>query len=255
MSYIKSPCKVVSYEKQMQIEENKEKVEMTLECIRVHLPNAIVYNPEKDSLPRLIASVADRSDNSGYFIDYRIGPQTKEQRKMMFNIEHISDFAQEGIKMNFIVDMENRRYVSACKDEDIGTCLCCLYPVNATKPVMLMSEEDQRQGLYVYVGKPSQDGMAYLFAKDKNAPFFIQLQEFHFLSLRKDAERNYYHGLLLSYNVAWGWKNISFSIILKENQEAVWQVFDAVRSASQPAGQTNSAGSGMGDRSYSYPWQ
>ncbi len=255
MQFNNFPRKEISYEKKMQIEENKEKVEMTLECIRVQLPYAVFYNSETDSLRELIASVADRSDDNGYFIDYRIGPQTKEQRKMMFNIEHISDLAQEGIKMNFIVDMENRRYVSACKDEDIGTCLCSLYPVNATKPVMLMSEENQRQGLYVYVGKPSQDGKAYLFAKDKKAPFFIQLQELHFLSLRKDAERNYYHGLLLSYNVAWGWRNISFSIILKENQEAVWQMFDSVRSAMQPVGQTNSAGSGMGDRSYSYPWQ
>lgn len=227
---------------------------MTLECIRVQLPYAVFYNSETDSLRELIASVVDLSGNSGYFIDYRIGPQAKEQRKMMFNIEHISDLAQEGIKMNFIVDMENRRYVSACKDEDIGTCLCSLYPVNATKPVMLMSEENQRQGLYVYVGKPSQDGKAYLFAKDKNVPFFIQLQEFHFLSLRKDAERNYYHGLLLSYNVAWGWKNISFSIILKENQEAVWQMFDFVRNAMQPVGQTNRENRGLEAANYSRPW-
>lgn len=172
MSYIKSPRKGVSYEKQMQIDENRRKVGMTLDCIRTHLPNAIVYSPETDSLPRLIASVVDLSGDSSYFIDHRKGPQTEEQRKMMFNIDRICDDAQDGIKMNFIVDMENGKYVSACKNEDIGTCLCCLYPVNATKPIILMTEENQQQGLYVYVGKPSQDGMAYLFTEDRNISFF-----------------------------------------------------------------------------------
>lgn len=126
--------------------------------------------------------------------------------------------------------MENKRYLSACKDEDIGVCLCSLFPTNASKPIILLADETQRLGLYAYIGTPAKEGVAYLFSKEKMGSLFVQLQEFHLLSLRKDPVHNYDHGLLLSYNPDWGWKNISFSIILKENQDMVRQLFDSVRS-------------------------
>ena len=249
------PRKEVSFEKQMQIAENKTTVEMTLDCIRTHLPHALIYNAETDSLCNQISSVVDLSDKSSYFIDPQKGPQTEEQKKMMYNIEHINDYAQEGIKMNFIVDMANKKYLSACKDEDIGACLCCLYPVNASKPIMLLAEENQRMGVYVYVGTPFQKGVAYLFAKEKMRSFFIQLQEFHFLSLRKDPVHDYYHGLLLSYNPEWGWKNISFSIILKENQDMVRQLFDSVRNSTKPVELPDRNRLIAETVKHSYPWQ
>ena len=247
--------KTVSYEKKMQIEENRMKVEMTLDSLRSYLQCANIFNVETDSLYKQIASVVDLSNRSNYFIDLRHGPQTEAQKKMMYNIEHISDYAQEGIKMNFIVDMANKKYLSAAKDEEIGTCLCCLYPVNATDPIMLLAEEDQRLGLYAYVGTPSREGVAYLFAKEKTGSFFIQLQEFHFLSLKKDPVHNYDHGLLLSYNPEWGWKNISFGIILKENQDMVRQLFDSVRNPTKPIEQANTDSMNTGNMKHLYPWQ
>ena len=177
--------KIVSYEKQMQIAENKAKVEMTLDPIRAYLQGVNIFNVETDSLYKQISSVVDLSSRSNYFIDQREGPQTEAQKKMMYNIERISDYAQEGIKMHFIVDMEKKKYLSAAKDEGIGTCLCCLHPVNAANSIMLLTEEDQRLGMYAYVGTPSKEGVAYLFAKEAAGSFFIQLQEFHFLSLKK----------------------------------------------------------------------
>lgn len=247
--------KTVSYEKQMQITENKAKVEMTLDPIRSYLQCANIFNVETDSLYNQIASVVDLSSRSNYFIDLRQGPQTEAQKKMIYNIEHISDYAQEGVKMNFIVDMEKKKYLSAAKDEEIGTCLCCLYPVNASKPIILLTEEDQRLGLYVYVGTPSQQGSAYLFAKENPGSFFIQLQEFHFLSLKKDPVHNYDHGLLLSYNPEWGWKNISFGIILKENQCMVRQLFDSVRNPTKPVELPDSSRMNTETMKHSYPWQ
>ncbi len=247
--------KTVSYEKQMQIAENKAKVEMTLDPLRSYLQCANIFNVETDSLYNQIASVGDLSNRSNYFIDLRHGPQTEAQKKMIYNIEYISDYAQEGIKMNFIVDMEKKKYLSAAKDEEIGTCLCCLYPVNATKPIMLLTEENQQLGLYVYVGTPSKEGVAYLFAKEKAGSFFIQLQEFHFLSLKKDPVHNYDHGLLLSYNPEWGWKNISFGIILKENQDMVRQLFDSVRNPMKPVELPDSSRMSAETVKHSYPWQ
>lgn len=234
MQFKKSIQKTVNYEKQMQIAENKAKVEMTLDPMRSYLQGVNIFNVETDSLYKQISSVVDLSSRSNYFIDQREGPQTEAQKKMMYNIERISDYAQEGIKMHFIVDMEKKKYLSAAKDEGIGTCLCCLHPVNAANSIMLLTEEDQRLGMYAYVGTPSKEGVAYLFAKEKAGSFFIQLQEFHFLSLKKDPVHNYDHGLLLSYNPEWGWKNISFGIILKENQDMVRQLFDSVRSPGLP---------------------
>ena len=247
--------KTVSYEKEMQIAENKAKLETTLDPIRTHLQCANIFNVEADSLYKQIASVVDLSSRSSYFIDPQQGPQTETQKKMMYNIEHISDYAQEGVKMNFIVDMAEKKYLSAAKDEGIGTCLCCLYPVNASKPIILLAEEEQRLGLYVYVGAPSKEGVAYLFSKEKAESLFIQLQEFHFLSLKKDPVRNYNHGLLLSYNPEWGWKNISFGIILKENQDMVRQLFDSVRNPTKPIEQANSDSMYMGNMKHLYPWQ
>lgn len=247
--------KTVSYEKQMQIAENKAKVEMTLDPMRSYLQYANIFNVETDSLYKQIASVVDLSNRSNYFIDLQQGPQTEAQKKMMYNIEHINDYAQEGIKMNFIVDMEKKKYLSAAKDEEIGTCLCCLYPVNATRPILLLADENQRLGAYAYVGTPSKEGVAYLFAKEKAGSFFIQLQEFHFLSLKKDPVHNYDHGLLLSYNPEWGWKNISFGIILKENQEMVRQLFDTVRNPMKPVEQPDSDEMNVGTVNHSCPWQ
>ena len=111
--------KAVSYEKKMQIEENRMKVEMTLDSLRSYLQCANIFNVEADSLYNQIASVGDLSNRSNYFIDLRHGPQTEAQKKMIYNIEHISDYAQDGVKMNFIVDMEKKKYLSAAKDEEI----------------------------------------------------------------------------------------------------------------------------------------
>ena len=255
MQFKKSIQKTVNYEKQMQIAENKAKVEMTLDPMRSYLQGVNIFNEETDSLYKQISSVVDLSSRSNYFIDKREGPQTEAQKKMMYNIERISDYAQEGIKMHFIVDMEKKKYLSAAKDEGIGTCLCCLHPVNAANSIMLLTEEDQRLGMYAYVGTPSKEGVAYLFAKEKAGSFFIQLQEFHFLSLKKDPVHNYDHGLLLSYNPEWGWKNISFGIILKENQDMVRQLFDSVRSPTKPIEQANTDSMNMGNMKHSYPWQ
>ena len=242
MQFNKYCRKEISFEKQTQIIENKEKLEMTLDRINIHLPNAIIHNTETDSLCRNIVSVADLSNTSPYFVNSRRGAQTKEQEEMVNQIEIIRYCAQDGIKMNFIVDMINKKYLSACKPEDIGACLCCLYPVNASKPIMLLAEEDQKLEFCTYVGIPDQEGVAYLFVDDKAGSLFIQLQEFHFLSLRKDPVHNYHHGLFLSCNPKWGWKNISFSIILKENQNMVWQLFDSVKSQIKPIEQTNRGG-------------
>ena len=247
--------KIVSYEKQMQIAENKAKVEMTLDPIRAYLQGVNIFNVETDSLYKQISSVVDLSSRSNYFIDQREGPQTEAQKKMMYNIERISDYAQEGIKMHFIVDMEKKKYLSAAKDEGIGTCLCCLHPVNAANSIMLLTEEDQRLGKYAYVGTPSKEGVAYLFAKEAAGSFFIQLQEFHFLSLKKDPVHNYDHGLLLSYNPEWGWKNISFGIILKENQDMVRQLFDSVRNPTKPVELPDSNRMNTEAAKHSYPWQ
>lgn len=247
--------KIVSYEKQMQIAENKAKVEMTLDPIRAYLQGVNIFNVETDSLYKQISSVVDLSSRSNYFIDQREGPQTEAQKKMMYNIERISDYAQEGIKMHFIVDMEKKKYLSAAKDEGIGTCLCCLHPVNAANSIMLLTEEDQRLGMYAYVGTPSKEGVAYLFAKEAAGSFFIQLQEFHFLSLKKDPVHNYDHGLLLSYNPEWGWKNISFGIILKENQDMVRQLFDSVRNPTKPVELPGSNRMNTEAAKHSYPWQ
>ena len=247
--------KTVSYEKQMQIAENKAKVEMTLDPLRSYLQCANIFNVETDSLYKQIASVVDLSNRNNYFIDLRQGPQTEAQKKVMYNIEHISDYAQEGVKMNFIVDMEKKKYLSAAKDEEIGTCLCCLYPVNAAKPIMLLAEEDQRIGMYTYVGTPSQQGSAYIFAKEKAGSFFIQLQEFYFFSLKKDQVHNYDHGLLLSYNPEWGWKNISFGIILKENQDMVRQLFDSGRNPMKRVELPDSSRMNAETVNHSYPWQ
>jgi len=256
MQFKKYYRKEISFEKQTQIAENKEKLGMTLDRINIHLPNAIIHNTETDSLCRLIASVVDLSNTSPYFVNLRRGPQTKEQEEMMNKIEYIRDCAQEGIKMNFIVDMRNKKYLSACKPEDIGTCLFCFYPVNASKPIMLLAEDDQKRDIYTYIGTPNQEGVAYLFVDDKVGSLFVQLQEFHFLSLRKDPVHNFHHGLFLSYNPEWGWKNISFSIILKENQNMVWQLFDSVKSSIMPRNQTNNNGMNVWgtpeDKSYGY---
>ena len=121
MQFKKSIQKTVNYEKQMQIAENKAKVEMTLDPMRSYLQGVNIFNVETDSLYKQISSVVDLSSRSNYFIDQREGPQTEAQKKMMYNIERISDYAQEGIKMNFIVDMANKKYLSAAKDEEIGT--------------------------------------------------------------------------------------------------------------------------------------
>lgn len=247
--------KPVSYEKQMQIAENKAKVEMTLDPVRSYLQCANIFNVETDSLCKQIASVVNPSDRNNFFINPQQGPQTEAQKEMMYNITRIGDSAQEGIKMNFIVDMANKRYLSACKDEDIGVCLCCLYPVNASRPILLLMDETQRLGLYAYIGTPSKEGVAYLFAKEMAGSLFIQLQEFHFLSLRKDPVHNYHHGLLLSYNYEWGWKNISFAIILKENQDMVRQLFDSVRNPAKPFERPGSERMSMGYVKHSYPWQ
>ena len=255
MQFKKSIQKTVSYEKQMQIAENKAKVEMTLDPMRSYLQGVNIFNVETDSLYKQISSVVDLSSRSNYFIDQREGPQTEAQKKMMYNIERISEYAQEGSKKHFIVDMEKKKYLSAAKDEGIGTCLCCLHPVNAANSIMLLTEEDQRLGMYAYVGTPSKEGVAYLFAKEKAGSFFIQIQEFHFLSLKKDPVHNYDHGLLLSYNPEWGWKNISFGIILKENQDMVRQLFDSVRSPTKPIEQANTDSMNMGNMKHSYPWQ
>jgi len=255
MQFKKYTQKTVSYEKQMQIAENKTKVEMTLDPMRTYLQCANIFNVETDSLYKQIAPVVGTSNKSNYFIDPKQGPQTEAQKKMMYNIEHINDDAQDGIKMNFIVDMEKKKYLSAAKDEDIGTCLCCLYPVNAAKPILLLAEEDQHLGLFAYVGTPSKEGVAYLFAKEKAGSFFSQLQEFHFLSLKKDPVHNYDHGLLLSYNPEWGWKNISFGIILKENQDMVRQLFDSVRNPTKPIEQPDSHEMGLETVNHSCPWR
>lgn len=255
MQFKKYTQKTVSYEKQMQIAENKTKVEMTLDPMRTYLPCAYIFNVETDSLCKQLAPIVGTSNKSNYFVDPIQGPQTEAQKKMMYNIEHINDDAQDRIKMNFIVDMEKKKYLSAAKDEDIGTCLCCLYPVNAAKPILLLAEEDQHLGLYAYVGKPSKEGVAYLFAKEKAGSFFIQLQEFYFLSLKKDPVHNYDHGLLLSYNPEWGWRNISFGIILKENQDMVRQLFDSVRNPTKPIEQSDSHEMSMETASHSCPWR
>lgn len=256
MQFNKYYRKENSFEKQMQIAENEKKLEMTLDRINIHLPNAIIHNTETDSLCRHIASVADLSNTSPYFVNPQRGPQTKEQKEMMDEIRYIEYCVQEGIKMNFLVDMINKKYLSACKPEDIGTCLCCLYPVNASKPIMLLAEEDQKLDFCTYVGTPNQEGVAYLFVEDKVGSLFIQLQEFHFLSLRKDPVHNFHHGLFLSCNPEWGWKNISFSIILKENQDMVWQLFDSVKRSIIPRNQTNNNGMNVWDtpedKSYGY---
>lgn len=243
--------KAVSYEKQMQIAENKEKVEMTLNCIRSYLPRAIIHNAETDVLCKEIASVVDITNENNCFLDARKAPQTEAQKDMMSNIYVIDDCAKREIKMNFIVDMEDKQYLSASKDKDIGTCLCLLYPLNASKPIILLADENQHMGLYAYVGAPSKEGVAYIFSKDKAGAFFIPLQEFHFLSLRKDPVYNYTHGLLLSYNTDWNLKNISFSIILKENQDMVRQLFDSVKSPANTTEQPNSGQMSTG----TYPWQ
>ena len=162
---------------------------------------------------------------------------------------------QKTVSYEKQMQIAENKYLSAAKDEEIGTCLCCVYPVNASKPIMLLTEDDQRLGLYAYVGTPSKEGVAYLFAKEKAGSFFIQLQEFHFLSLKKDPVHNYDHGLLLSYNPEWGWKNISFGIILKENQDMVRQLFDSVRSPTKPIEQANTDSMNMGNMKHSYPWQ
>ena len=240
MQFNNYACNTISYEKQMQIAENKAKVETTLGCIRSHLPYAIIHNVETGGLCKQITSVVDLSNEDRYFIDLRQCSKTDAQKKMMNNIELINMCTRNGMKMNFIVDMDRKKYLSACKDEEIGVCLCCLYPVNASKPIILLADEDQRLGLYAYVGTPSREGVAYLFAKEQIGAFFIQLREFHFLSLRKDRRHHYDHGRLLSYNTDWGWKNISFSIILKENQDMVRQLFDSVRSQMKPVPQANS---------------
>ena len=120
---------------------------------------------------------------------------------------------------------------------------------------MLLTEEDQRLGMYAYVGTPSKEGVAYLFAKEAAGSFFIQLQEFHFLSLKKDPVHNYDHGLLLSYNPEWGWKNISFGIILKENQDMVRQLFDSVRNPTKPVELPDSNRMNTEAAKHSYPWQ
>ncbi len=247
--------KAVSYEKQMQIAENKKKVEMTLDCIRSHLPHAIIHNVETDSLCKQLASVVDLANGNDCFINMKQGPKTKDQKRMMENIELINTCAQDGIKMNFIVDMERKKYISAYKEEDIGLSLCSLYPVNASKPIVLLTDESQRMGLYAYVGVPSNEGLAYIFSKDDTGSLFVQLQEFHFLSLRKDPVHNFDHGLLLSYNHEWGWKNISFSIILKENQDMVRQLFDSVRSPMNPMEQPDSSKINMGTADCFCPWQ
>ena len=78
--------KTVSYEKQMQIAENKAKVEMTLDPLRSYLQCANIFNVETDSLYNQIASVVDISNRSNYFIDLRQGPQTEAQKKMTYNI-------------------------------------------------------------------------------------------------------------------------------------------------------------------------
>ena len=255
MQFKKYVQKTVSYEKQMQIAENKTKVEMTLDPMRSYLQGVNIFNVETDSLYKQISSVVDLSSRSNYFIDQREGPQTEAQKKMMYNIERISDYAQEGIKMHFIVDMEKKKYLSAAKDEGIGTCLCCLHPVNAANSIMLLTKEDQRLGMYAYVGTPSKEGVAYLFAKEAAGSFFIQLQGFHFLSLKKDPVHNYDHGLLLSYNPEWGWKNISFGIILKENQDMVRQLFDSVRNPTRPVELPDSNRMKAEAVKHSYPWQ
>lgn len=255
MQFNNYACKTVSYEKQMQIAENKARVETTLGCIRTHLPYAIIHNVETGSLCKQIMSVVDLSNASNWFIDLRQGPKTEAQKNMMNNIELINVCTQNRIKMNFIVDMEGKKYLSACKDEDIGVCLCCLYPVNASKPIILLTDKDQRLGLYAYVGTPSKEGVAYLFAKEQIGSFFIQLREFHFLSLWKDPVHPYDHGQFLSYNYDWGWRNISFSIIMKENQDMVRQLFDSVRSRVQPVLQANSGEMNMGTVNCYRPWQ
>lgn len=255
MQYKNYAFRTVSYEKQMQIAENKAKVEMTLDPIRSYLQCANIFNVETDSLYKQITSIVNIPDKSSYFIDLRQGPQTEAQKKMMYNIEHISDYAQEGIKMNFIVDMEKKKYLSAAKDEGIGACFACLYPLNATKPILVLTEEGQRLNLYTYVGTPSKEGVAYLFAREPAGSFFIQLQEYHFLSLKKDPVHNYDHGLLLSYNPEWGWKNISFGIILKENQDMVRQLFDSVRNPMKPLELPDNNKMSTGTVKRSYPWQ
>lgn len=247
--------KAVSYEKQMQIAENKTKVEMTLDRIRSHLPQAIIHNVETDSLCKQLTSVVGFPNENDWFIDAKQGPKTKAQKRMMENIELINTCAQDGIKMNFLVDMERKKYISACKDEDIGLSLCSLYPVNASKPIVLLTDENQHLGLYAYVGIPSNEGLAYIFSKENTGSLFVQLQEYHFLSLRKDPVHNFDHGLLLSYNPEWGWKNISFSIILKENQNMVRQLFDSVRSPANPLEQPDSSKMNVGTTNYFSPWK
>ena len=150
--------------------------------------------------------------------------------------------------------MEWKKYLSY-KYEEIGVCLCCLYPATASKPIILLTDEDQRLGMSAYVGTPSKAGVASLFAKEQIGSLFVQLREFHFLSLWKDPEYNFDRGQLLSYNYDWGWKNISFSFILKENQDMVRQLFDSVRSQMKPVAQPNSGEMNMGTVNQYRPWQ
>ena len=50
MQFKKYVQKTVSYEKQMQIAENKTKVEMTLDPMRSYLQGVNIFNVETDSL-------------------------------------------------------------------------------------------------------------------------------------------------------------------------------------------------------------
>lgn len=255
MNFYNSNREAISYANQKRIAENKARVETTLNCIRTHLPSAIIHNVGTDSLYKQITSVVDLSNKNNWFIDQKYGAQTETQKEMMGNIQLINNCAQNGIKMNFLVDMEGKKYLSACKDENIGVCLCCLYPATASKPIILLADEDQQLGLYAYVGTPSKEGVAYLFAKDQIGSLFVQLREFHFLSLWKDPEGNYDRGHLLSYNYDWGWRNISFSIILKESQDMVRQLFDSVRNSTGSVVQPNSNETNTETKNYPLPWE
>lgn len=75
------------------------------------------------------------------------------------------------------------------------------------------------------------------------------------MSLKKDPVHNYDHGLLLSYNPEWGWKNISFGIILKENQDMVRQLFDSVRDPMKPVDLPDSSRMNTETMKHLYPWQ
>ena len=64
MQFKKYVQKTVSYEKQMQIAENKTKVEMTLDPMRSYLQGVNIFNVETDSLYKQISSVVDLSSRS-----------------------------------------------------------------------------------------------------------------------------------------------------------------------------------------------